>query len=119
MSRCRGLLILFGFVSASFVVLLPAPAEAAPNDLQLLAESFNVAADGSLTATVALPASLAGTDLSSAIVDVTVGQRVDKREDLVAILSGAVECDEVYVAAGHKGHPEAVKKKGGHPDGGG
>jgi transposase-like protein len=28
------------------------------------------------------------------------------------ILSGAVECDEVYVVAGHKGHPEAVKKKG-------
>ena len=27
-----------------------------------------------------------------------------------------VECDEVYVVAGHKGHPEAVKKKGGHPD---
>ena len=27
-------------------------------------------------------------------------------------LSGAVECDEVYIVAGHKGHPEAVKKKG-------
>jgi transposase-like protein len=27
-------------------------------------------------------------------------------------LSGEVECDEVYVTAGHKGHPEAVKKKG-------
>ena len=27
-------------------------------------------------------------------------------------LSGDVECDEVYVVAGHKGHPEAVKKKG-------
>ncbi len=26
-------------------------------------------------------------------------------------LSGAVECDELYVVAGHKGHPEAVKKK--------
>ena len=25
-------------------------------------------------------------------------------------LSGAVECDEVYVVAGHKGRPEAVKK---------
>jgi transposase len=32
------------------------------------------------------------------------------------VLSGEVECDEVYVVAGHKGHPEAVKKKG---DGGG
>jgi transposase-like protein len=27
------------------------------------------------------------------------------------VLSGEVECDEVYVAAGHKGHPEAVKKR--------
>jgi hypothetical protein len=26
-------------------------------------------------------------------------------------LKGTVECDEVYVVAGHKGHPEAVKKK--------
>jgi transposase-like protein len=26
-------------------------------------------------------------------------------------LSGAVECDEVYVTAGHKGHSEAVKKR--------
>ena len=26
-------------------------------------------------------------------------------------LDGEVECDEVYVTAGHKGHPEAVKKK--------
>jgi transposase-like protein len=26
-------------------------------------------------------------------------------------LSGAVECDEAYTVAGHKGHPEAVKKK--------
>ena len=29
----------------------------------------------------------------------------------VVVLSGEVECDEVYVVAGHKGHPEAVKKK--------
>jgi hypothetical protein len=26
-------------------------------------------------------------------------------------LSGEVECDEVYITAGHKGSPEAVKKK--------
>ena len=26
-------------------------------------------------------------------------------------LSGEVECDEVYLVAGHKGHPDAVKKK--------
>ena len=38
------------------------------------------------------------------------------REGIVAkqpavVLSGEVECDEVYVVAGHKGHPEAVKKR--------
>jgi transposase-like protein len=33
-------------------------------------------------------------------------------------LSGEVECDEVYVVAGHKGHPEAVQKKGGSVGGG-
>lgn len=27
-------------------------------------------------------------------------------------LSGEVEFDEVYVVAGHKGHPKSVKKKG-------
>lgn len=27
-------------------------------------------------------------------------------------LSGEVECDEVYVTAGHKGNPDAVRKKG-------
>ena len=35
---------------------------------------------------------------------------VDRRPAVV--LDGEVECDEVYVVAGHKGHPEAVKKKG-------
>ena len=34
-------------------------------------------------------------------------------------LSGEVECDEVYVVAGHKGHPTAVAKKGGPAAGGG
>lgn len=38
------------------------------------------------------------------------------REGIVArqpepLLSGEVECDEVYVVAGHKGFPDAVKKK--------
>lgn len=27
------------------------------------------------------------------------------------VLSGEVECDEVYVVAGHKGNPDAVQKK--------
>src|SRR3954452_16220786 len=39
---------------------------------------------------------------------------VDRRPP--AALSGTVECDEVYVVAGHKGHPEEVKKKGGWGD---
>ena len=34
-------------------------------------------------------------------------------------LAGEVECDEVYVVAGHKGHPEAVKKKAVRAGGGG
>ena len=39
---------------------------------------------------------------------------VDRRPAVA--LSGQVECDEVYVVAGHKGHPEAVKKKGERDD---
>ncbi len=31
-------------------------------------------------------------------------------------LTGEVECDEVYVVAGHKGHPEAVLKRGERAD---
>ena len=31
-------------------------------------------------------------------------------------LEGTIECDEVYVVAGHKGHPEAVKKKDEKPE---
>ena len=47
-----------------------------------------------------------------------------RREGIVAkppdvILSGEVECDEVYVVAGHKGPPEAVQKKGGRDVDGG
>lgn len=34
---------------------------------------------------------------------------VDKKPDVQ--LSGEVEFDEMYVVAGHKGNPEAVKKK--------
>src|SRR4051812_40556563 len=38
---------------------------------------------------------------------------VERRPPVV--LEGEVECDEVYVVAGHKGHPEAVKREGGPP----
>lgn len=40
---------------------------------------------------------------------------VDRQDPLV--LEGEVECDEVYVVAGHKGHPEAVKKRDVRADG--
>src|SRR3954452_3582262 len=36
-----------------------------------------------------------------------------------AVLQGEVEIDEVYVVAGHKGHPAAVAKRGAGPAGGG
>jgi hypothetical protein len=31
-------------------------------------------------------------------------------------LEGVIETDEVYIVAGHKGNPEAVKKKDVHHD---
>ena len=34
------------------------------------------------------------------------------------VLAGEVECDEVYVVAGHKGQPDAVKKRVGEAGGG-
>jgi hypothetical protein len=33
-------------------------------------------------------------------------------------LAGEVECDEVYIVAGHKGQPAAVEKKGDMVEGG-
>jgi hypothetical protein len=35
----------------------------------------------------------------------------DRKPDVE--LNGEAECDEVYVVVGHKGDPEAVRKKGG------
>jgi transposase-like protein len=40
---------------------------------------------------------------------------VEKKPEVV--LSGEVECDEVYVVAGHKGNPDAVKKRIGKAEG--
>ena len=42
---------------------------------------------------------------------------VDRKPEVS--LGGEVECDEVYVVAGHEGHPEAGRKKGGPAAGGG
>jgi hypothetical protein len=39
---------------------------------------------------------------------------VEKKPETV--LSNEAECDEVYVVAGHKGQPEAVKKRTGRDD---
>ena len=40
----------------------------------------------------------------------TLRKGVNKKKPAVH-LSGVVECDEVYVVAGHKGYPAAVKKR--------
>lgn len=98
MIALRGVLALFGLAATSFVTLVPEPVEAAPGDLQLVAQSFNVAADGQLTATIALPGSLTGADLSTAIFAVTVYERVENREELVPIISGAVTRPDDTVA---------------------
>lgn len=91
-------LTLVGLVAASFVSLVPAPVEAAPGDLQLVAQSFNVPADGAITATVALPAALATADLSTAIFAVTVYQRLERREDMVGIAAGTLPSPDDTVA---------------------
>ena len=90
MSRCRVLLTVFGLISTSFVALIPTTVEAAQDDLQLVAQNFNIAADGSLRATIALPSRLVDTDLSTALFAITVAERVNKREDLLPIINGAL-----------------------------
>jgi hypothetical protein len=97
-SRCRAPLILFGLTCTSFLAAVPTPAAAAQGDLQLIAQNFNVAADGSLTVTIALPPSLAGADLSTALFAVTVAKRVDKREDLLPIISDSLAIRDDTVA---------------------
>ena len=63
-----------------------------------MAQNFNIAADGSLTATIALPSSLVDTDLSTALFAITVAERVNKREDLAPIISGALSRPDDTVA---------------------
>ena len=41
------------------------------------------------------------------------------RKQPAPLLTGEVECDEVYIVAGHKGQPEEVRKKGGAAGAGG
>ena len=45
------------------------------------------------------------------IMTMQLREGVEQRRE-PTILSGEVECDEVYVVAGHKGNSAAVKKKG-------
>lgn len=84
------MLATFALISTSFVALLPTPVDASQNDLQVVAQTFNIAADGSLTATIAIPSRLVDTDLSTALFAITVAERVNKREDLAPIISGAL-----------------------------
>jgi Family of unknown function (DUF6049) len=82
-----------GLVCALIVAPLLVPVLAVPvraaddDDLQLISQNFNIAADGALTATIALPPDLAATDLSTALFAITVEQRVENREDLGAIIT--------------------------------
>ena len=77
MSRCRALLVLFGLICTPTLAALPTPVDAAQGDLQLIAQNFNIAADGSLTATIALPASLAAApahhQLNNALMEREIG----------------------------------------------
>ena len=57
-------------------------------------------------------------DPDSALDMTTQLRRGILAQEPAVVLSGEVECDEVYVVAGHQGHLEAVKKTGGR-DGGG
>ncbi len=90
MTPRQGLLALFALIGTSLIVEQPSTVQAARGDLQLVAQSFNVAADGSLTATLALPAELTDTDLVMSDVVVTVYQRADKREDVARATFGTL-----------------------------
>jgi hypothetical protein len=85
----RGLLALLGLIGTTLIVLQPSPVQAAEGDLQLIAQNFNIAADGSLTVTLAVPTNLAGIDLTTTDIVVTLDERVDSREDLIHIITGA------------------------------
>lgn len=87
----RALLTLISLLGTSLIVPQPPTVAAAQGDLLLIAQSFSVAADGALSATVALPAQLAGTDVSTTAIVVTVYQRIDKREDIAHVIDGSLD----------------------------
>ncbi len=110
MIRRRGLLSLFGLICASLVVLVPVPVRAAAevDSLQLISQNFNIPADGSLNATIALPTDLATSDLSKTLIVVTVEQRVERREDLGKIVNRSLQRRDDLVAISPICCPTAV-----------
>jgi hypothetical protein len=88
-TRRLATLVALGIVCVPFTTVVPAttPAHAAAStDLRLVAQSFNVAADGTLTATLGLPATLQGTDVTGLDLVVTTYERVENRESLTPII---------------------------------
>jgi hypothetical protein len=88
-TRRLGLLALLGWFGASLVV--PAtPVAAAQGTLILISQDFNVAADGAFAPVVELPADLAAADLTSAVMEVDVYQKISDRSTVVGNLGGAL-----------------------------
>ena len=82
--------MLSAVLGATVIAVPPVRVGAAEGELQLVAQSFNVAPDGQLTATVALPTNLVDTDLSTMksgqSSDVVVAGRITQIVDIKAVL---------------------------------
>lgn len=104
MTSRQGLLALFGLICTSLIAWQPLTVEAAQGDLKLITQSFNVAADGSLTATLALPATLADTDLATVAIVVAVYPEVNDRESVRSLIGPPISLplpnDVVTIAPG-------------------
>jgi hypothetical protein len=88
-TRRLGLLALLGWFGASLVVPATSVA-AAQGTLILISQDFNVAADGAFAPVVELPADLAAADLTSAVMEVDVYQKISDRSTVVGNLGGAL-----------------------------
>lgn len=89
MTRRLGLFALLGWFGASLVVAAT-PVAAARGDLTLISQEFNIAADGAFAPVVELPAELVNTDLSAAVITVSVYPRISDRSTVVGNLGGAL-----------------------------
>ncbi len=89
MTRRLGLLALLGWFGASLVVAAT-PVAAAQGTLMLVSQEFNVAADGAFAPVVELPADLITADLTSAVIEVSVYQKISDRSTVVGNLGGAL-----------------------------